>query len=402
MTSHTATEPAPPRMERLPLWLLGLLPLLLLGAGILAFVALGAPGLAERKGPPIEELAVERTVLRPGTIEVTVRNDGPDPVRIAQVAVNDAYVNFRAERDELARLGRAELTLAFAWVEDEAYRIMFLTSSGATFEHEIPVAVETPPVTTRFYALMAVIGTYVGIVPVVLGMLWLPWLRRLRDEWMQVAIGLTIGLLVFLAVDATLDGLELAGAGPQAFGGAALVFLGAIVGYLALTAVDAHLRSRRQRARAAGMGGGFLALLVAIGIGLHNLGEGLAIGSAYSVGALALGALLVIGFALHNTTEGLAIVAPIAARPPSLARLLGLGIIAGAPAILGAWIGVSAPNTSVSAFLLGLGIGAIAQVVVQLLPFVRDGDGRILHVRSVSGIVAGLATLYVTGLLVTV
>ena len=92
------------------------------------------------------------------------------------------------------------------------------------------------------------------------------------------------------------------------FGGAALVFLGAIGAYLALAGVDAWLRSRRQ----SGESGYRAAFLVALGIGLHNLGEGLAIGSAYAVGSLALGAALVVGFALHNTTEGLAIVAPAA------------------------------------------------------------------------------------------
>jgi ZIP family zinc transporter len=141
---------------------------------------------------------------------------------------------------------------------------------------------------------------------------------------------------------------------------------------------------------------------VAIAIGLHNLGEGLAIGSAYAVGALALGAFLVIGFALHNTTEGLAIVAPVAARPPSLRRLMLLGLVAGAPAILGAWIGASAFNSSVAAFLLGAGAGAIVQVIQQLVPSIRDRSGIALKPAPVAGILAGFAILYLTSLLVSV
>ena len=387
---------------RLRVWLLGLLPLALIAVAVAIFAALGAPGLGERRGPPAEELVVERTVLRPGEIELTVRNDGPDAVRIAQVAVNDAYVNFRAEKREVGRLGVEKVSIDYPWVEGEAYEIFLLTSAGGTIEHEIPVAVETPSNDASFYGLMALLGTYVGIIPVVLGMLWLPFLRGLGKEGLRVLMALTIGLLVFLGIDATLEGLEIAGGGAQAFGGAGLVFLGAILSYLALAAIDAHMRSRQQRAEAAGAGGAYLALLVAIGIGLHNLGEGLAIGAAYSVGALALGALLVIGFALHNTTEGLAIVAPVAARRPSVARLAGLGLIAGAPAIVGAWIGAAAFNTSVSAFLLGAGAGAIAQVIVQLAPFIRDHDGRYLHPGSAVGLVAGLAILYFTGLLVSV
>lgn len=402
MEAGSAAEQAPAAAGRLPVWLLGLLPVALIVLAAAVFAALGAPGLGERRGPPAEELVVERTVLRPGQIELTVRNDGPDPVPIAQVAVNDAYVDFRAEQREIARLGVERLTIDYPWVEGEAYEIFLLTAVGGTIEHEIPVAVETPSADAGFYGLMALLGTYVGIIPVMLGMLWLPFLRRLRAEWMSVLMALTIGLLVFLGIDATLEGVEIAGEGAQAFGGAGLVFLGAIVSYLALAAVDAHMRSRRRRAREARARGAYLALLVAIGIGLHNLGEGLAIGAAYALGALALGALLVIGFALHNTTEGLAIVAPVAARRPSLARLALLGLIAGAPAILGAWIGATAFNTSVSAFLLGLGVGAIAQVVQQLAPFVRDREGRFLHARSAAGLVAGMAILYLTGLLISV
>jgi zinc transporter ZupT len=143
-------------------------------------------------------------------------------------------------------------------------------------------------------------------------------------------------------------------------------------------------------------------MLVAIAIGLHNLGEGLAIGSAYAVGALALGAFLVIGFALHNTTEGLAIVAPIAKDPPSIGRLALLGLVAGAPAIAGAWIGASAFNSSLAAFLLGAGAGAIVQVIQQLAPSIRDRSGLALQPLSVAGILIGFAILYATSLLVSI
>jgi len=140
---------------------------------------------------------------------------------------------------------------------------------------------------------------------------------------------------------------------------------------------------------------------------LHNLGEGLAIGSAYAVGSLALGATLIVGFALHNTTEGLAIVAPVAGdEEPGgsrrLARLAGLGLVAGAPAIVGAWIGASAFDPSLAALMFGIGAGAIARVVVQIAPSVRDESGRFLHPLAVGGIVAGLIVMYATGLLVSV
>lgn len=379
--------------------LLGLLPLALVAVAASLFALLGAPGVGERRGAPVERLAFERTVLRPGQIELTVRNDGPDPVRIAQVTVNDAYVNFRAETKEVGRLRAEQLTIDYPWIEGEAYEVSVQTSSGATIGHEIPVAVETPRAGLGFYGLMTLLGTYVGVLPIALGMLWLPFLRRLRAGSVRFLMAVTLGLLVFLAVDATLEGLDVASEGAQALGGEALVFLGAIVAYLVLAAIDTLMRARRRAAEAAGA---YLALLVAIGIGLHNLGEGLAIGAAYAVGALALGALLVIGFALHNTTEGLAIVAPVAAQRPRLARLAGLGTIAGAPAIVGAWIGATAFHPSVSAFLLGVGAGAIVQVLQQLAPLIRNDQGRYVHPASAAGLVLGIGILYVTGLLASV
>jgi zinc transporter, ZIP family len=404
MEGRAATERdlQPERADRVPAWVLGLIPLLLIVAAIGAFAALDGPGLGARLGPPAEELAVEKTVLEPGTIELTVRNDGPDAVSIAQAQVNDAFVQFSGADAPIGRLGTATVTLQQPWVEGEAYEVALLTSSGGTIAHEIPVAVETPAADLSFFGLMALLGIYVGVIPVALGMLWLPWVRRIPPAWLRGVMAVTVGLLAFLAIDATLEGFELAGAGSQAFGGAALVLVGAAVAFLLLSGVSAWLDQRRRAARAAGASGGHLALLVATGIGLHNLGEGVAIGSAYSAGALALGAFLVVGFALHNTTEGLAIVAPIAHLRPTLPRLGMLGLIAGAPAVLGAWIGAAAFNASIAAFLFGFGAGAIIQVIVQLAPSLRDGDGRTLHPVAVMGLVAGMALMFTTGLLVTV
>ena len=388
--------------QGLPSWVLGLAPLLLIIAAVGAFSALGGPGLGERTGPPAEELAIERTKLVPGVIELTVRNDGPDPVSVAQVVVNDAYSNFRGAEQPIGRLSSETLVIDHPWNDGEAYSVSLVTSTGGTIAHEIPIAVLTPDADIGFFGLMALLGIYVGVIPIALGMLWLPWIRRIPPSWLRVVMALTVGLLAFLAIDATLEGVELAGEGSQAFGGVALVFLGAAFAYLALTGVGSWLSQRRRARAAAGASGSTLALLIAVGIGLHNLGEGLAIGTAYATGALALGAFLVVGFALHNTTEGLAIVAPVAHLNPSWRRLAVLGLVAGAPAVLGAWIGAAAFNSSIAAFLFGFGAGAILQVIVQLAPSLRDEDGRLLHPGAVAGLLAGLAIMFTTGLLVTV
>jgi hypothetical protein len=398
----TADVDATGATRRVPGWVLAVVPLLLIAVAIGVFVALGSPGVAERRGPPVEQLAVEHTTLKPGVIELTVRNDGPDAVTIAQVMVNDAFASFSGGERAIGHLSSETLKIQQPWIEGEAYSVALMTSAGTTIAHEIPIAVETPPADISFFGLMALLGIYVGVIPIALGMLWMPWIRRIPPAWMRFVMALTVGLLGFLAIEAVLEGLDLGTQGSQAFGGQALVFIGAAVAFLALTGVSAWLRDRRRARAEAGASAGSLALLIAIGIGLHNLGEGLAIGTAYTTGALALGAFLVVGFALHNTTEGLAIVAPIARAKPTLGRLAVLGVIAGAPAVLGAWIGAAAYNTSVAAFLFGAGAGAIAQVMVQLAPTMRDEDGRTLHPRAVGGLLAGLALMFATGLLVNV
>jgi ZIP family zinc transporter len=391
--------------RRMPAWLAGLLPLALLGIAIGLFVGLGAPGL-ERNGVPVEELSVERTTLRPGEIELVVRNDGPDAVAVKQVMVNDAFVAFDQTSDEIDRLGGDTIDVQYPWIEGEAYGVTLMTSTGGTVAHAIDVATETPEADVGFYGLMALVGIYVGLIPVAIGMLWLPWIRRIDPRWVQFVLALTVGLLAFLGIDALLEGTEIAGTGPQALGGASLVFLGAGIAYLGLAGVDGWLRGRSERAEKTGAGPWRLAFLVALGIGLHNLGEGLAIGSAYAIGSLALGASLIVGFALHNTTEGLAIVSPVAnggqAAKASLARFAGLGILAGAPAILGTWIGASAFNPSLAALLFGLGAGAIAQVIVQIAPSVRDAGGRLLNPLAAGGMLTGVLLMYATGLLVAV
>ena len=381
-------------VRRPPAWLAALLPLVLLGALIGVFIAFDAPGL-ERNGIPVEDVAIERTELHPGEIQLTLQNDGPDAVRIVQAIVNDGFASFTQDDDELGRLDRSQVTVAYPWIEGEAYEVKLLTSTGGTVDKSIDVAAETPEADAGFYGLMGLIGLYVGIIPIAVGMLWLPWMRQLDRRWLRFLLALTIGLLVFLGIDAALEGLDLGASGAESLGGGALMWLGAALAYLVLAGVDGWL-SRR------GSGGERVALLVAVGIGLHNLGEGLVIGSAYAIGSLALGAALVVGFAIHNTTEGLAIVAPVADRPPRVGRLAVLGLIAGAPAVLGAWIGASAFDPSLAAFMFGVGVGAIARVIVQIAPQVRDSAGRLLHPLAAAGLAAGLVLMYVTSLLISV
>lgn len=365
-----------------------------------ALAVLGGRSLPARTGPPVEQLAVERTVLTPSIIELTVRNTGPDPVQIAQISVNDVYVGFTGATEPLGRLGKETLRLDYPWQEGQPYGVSILTSTGAVIEHEIPAAVETPSTDGGMLGLMVLLGMYVGVIPVALGMVFLPALRRAARSVVRVLLALTVGLLAFLAGDAVFEGLELAERSGGAFGGPLLVYLGAGIAFLALTAVDRFLKNRTREQTDEVVDGRRLALMVAIGIGLHNLGEGLAIGSAYAVGELALGTALVVGFALHNTTEGLAVVAPLTRQRPSIPVLLGLGLLAGAPAIVGAVIGAAVDNAALASLLLGVGVGAIVQVIIQIAPSLRNQAGRLLDPGTAGGITAGLLVMYATGLLV--
>ncbi|MBI4887855.1 MAG: metal transporter [Acidobacteria bacterium] len=386
--------------------LLALLPLLLLGA-LLAVIVRSGPADAVRGAnvPPVERLAFQRVALEPGGLVIGLLNDGPDPVTIAQVQVDEAFWTFTADRGvALRHLGQTTLRIPYPWVEGEAHTVRVLTSTGAAFERVIPVAVETPIPNAHFVGVFTLIGLYVGVIPVAIGLLWFPFLTRLSARAMDFLLALTVGLLVFLLVDGAQEGLEAAGLLPESFQGVVLFALAALGAYLLLEGVGAWLKGRGRSADE-GYRGWVLAVLIAVGIGLHNFGEGLAIGSAFALGEAALGTLLIVGFTLHNTTEGLAIVAPLvrARRHVSIGDLARLGLIGGGPTIAGAWLGGFVYSPVWSVVFLAVGVGAIAQVVGQIVrQMTREGAaaGMLASAPVLSGLFAGFAVMYVTGMLV--
>lgn len=391
------TAEPPGRLDRVPTGVLLAAVVAVIAAVLGGLAAFGGATLPQRSGPPIEQLVVERADFGPGAVTIKLRNTGPDPVAIGQVVVNDGFVDFAGDSGPIPRLQSTSLRIPFPWVEGQPYTIGLLTSTGLVIEHEV-VAAATPPADVAVWGLMALLGLYVGVVPVLLGMLVLPVLRRVGPRAVRAAIAVTVGLLLFLAADAALEAVDLAASAGGAFGGPLVVVLGAVLTYVVL-AVVARVLAGRSGSEATGLR---LSVLIAIGIGLHNLGEGLAIGTAYAVGELALGAALVVGFALHNTTEGLAVVAPLSRLRPTLPLLAGLGLVAGAPAVAGAVIGVSVTSATVSALLFGVGVGAIVQVLVQLVPTMRVAGSRSMDPVALGGVGAGIAVMYLTGILVAV
>jgi zinc transporter ZupT len=382
-------------------WLLGLSPLALLGVLVALFLVFDPTGGLRTAFPPVEELTIERVSLpEPGLMRVHVVNGGPEPVTIAQVMVDEAYWKHEIDGGRtVPRLGRAIVSIPYPWVEGEPHEITLVSSTGLTFTHGVEVATQTPSPNARYLGIFTLLGIYVGLVPVLIGLLWAPFLRDVGRRWIHFFLSLTIGLLVFLGVDALEGALESAQAVPEAFQGVGLIVLGVVGSVAALRALsgargggsDAPGPSDRLR----------LAYLIALGIGLHNLGEGLAIGSAFALGEIALGSFLVIGFAIHNTSEGLAIVAPVAADRPPIRRYLALGALAGLPTIAGTWIGGFSYSPIAATLFLALGAGAILQVVIEIGRLLhREAEGGVLAPLNALGLAAGLVLMYGTALLV--
>jgi zinc transporter ZupT len=385
--------------SRLRLILLGLGPVVLLALFVVLFLAFGPLGVFKAAFPPVEELTIDRVTLRPGEMVVAVTNGGPGPVTIAQVMVDDAYWHHTMVPDRtIPRLGRATVTIPYPWIEGEPHAIKLLTSTGVTIAHDVAVAVETPLPDARYLMTFTMIGIYVGVVPIALGLLWFPFLRRISRRSLGFFLSLTGGLLVFLGLDTLAEALDVRGQVPGAFQGTGLITLGLLGTILALTVIVR--RSTRgatdgPRARLV------LASLIALGIGLHNLGEGLAIGAAYSLGEVALGTFLVLGFLIHNTTEGLGIAAPLAVDRPPLRSWVALGALAGLPTIAGAWIGGFVYSPLFATLFLSIGAGAIFQVVYELVRMmVRQSGDDLMTSTNFAGFVTGLLIMYLTGLLV--
>jgi zinc transporter ZupT len=383
----------------MPLWFKGLAPLALLAGLVFLFLRVGPVGVFRATFPPVEELTLERIRLpEPGVMEVSVVNGGPEAVTIAQIMVDDAnWVHTVDGNRRVERLERRTVRIPYPWVEGEPLTVAVVTNTGLTFSTEIAVATQSPAVDARYLGTFALLGVYAGVIPVFIGLLWLPFVRSVERRWIDFFLSLTIGLLVFLAVDALEEALATSAFVPGAFQGPALVVFGLLGTPLIIGALgEWRARVRGERSPV------WVAALIAFGIGLHNLGEGLAIGTSYATGEIALGTFLVIGFLLHNTTEGLGIVTPLAEERPRLRTLLSLGALAGVPTVIGAWIGGFTYSPIWTTLFFAIGAGAIVLVVYELWRlFARRSPAGILAPLNAAGVLIGMLIMYATGVLVT-
>jgi ZIP family zinc transporter len=373
-------------------------PVLLLALAVGAVVSSGSSlvDLVGTNPPPADEFDIRRVEFSPGEIRIVVRNPQPDDLTIANVNVDDAIVPFTVDGPTtLGRLRSSTIVVPFDWVENDPITVGVTSSTGIETVTEIPAAIETPQPSVEGFLGYALIGFLVGVLPVALGLLWLPALRQASPVWLSAFMAFTAGLLSFLGVEALSEAFELQALLPAALGGAGLVLLGVALSYLGMTAIATKLT---KGSAATGL---VLAFLVAVGIGLHNMGEGLAIGASFAIGEIQLGSFLIVGFMIHNVTEGLGIATPIAKTRTALLVLVGLVLVAGAPTILGAWIGGYTTNEVLAALFFAIAAGAAFQVVVEVGRYVaRNAPGGLRSGHAIAGFIVGIATMYLTGLIV--
>ncbi len=420
---------------------IALIPLVVL-AGMIVF--LFGPGQALlNTGTPLPDVTIERIEFHEGKIISSIRNTGPETIEISLADVNDRITAAAIEPSKtLPRLAEAKVIIPFNWNEGVPYDIGITTSDGTRFSKGVEAAALAPTPNIQQASFFAVIGTYVGVIPVLIGLLWYPFIKRLSTNMYSFFLSLTAGLLVFLGIDALVEGNEIAGENVAgAFNGQVLIAMVTIISFLSLLYVSGKLVERATAIKHSHYANVTtpsptpsplpvlnpvsekemmakplaISLMISIGIGLHNLGEGLAIGAAVLLGQVALSTFLIVGFTLHNTTEGLAIVAPMAkAGKVKVRKLLLMGLIAGAPAIVGTWIGGFMYSPLAAIVFLAIGAGAIFQVVFSIASMMVNNNKNnssdidaenknkpsLLSTSVVAGFIVGMAIMYGTSLLI--
>jgi zinc transporter ZupT len=417
--------------------LFGVVPFIVIGAMIV--LLLNSPGILFQSSiKPLPQISIEKVEFSDdNTILAFVRNTGPSEITIAQADVNDRIYPAAVEPGRtLTRFADAKVIIPFVWNTGEPYEIGITTDDGTRFNELVNSAAAAPRPTVGQASTFALIGTYVGIIPVMMGLVWYPFIRRLSPNKYNFFLSLTAGLLVFLGIDALLESNEIAvDTLAPAFNAQILIIMVAIVSLITLLYVSQRLIQRASKrskpdieyktgysshsepdlgTRDMKSSTSFqqqllirpiaISMMISIGIGLHNFGEGLAIGAAVLLGEVALSSFLILGFTLHNTTEGLAIVAPMAkSRRIPVAKLLIMGLIAGGPTILGAWIGGFLYSPIATVIFLSIGAGAIFQVVYSIGSWMYHNNGSRGLLNNhwiIMGFAFGMLIMYLTGLLV--
>lgn len=383
-------------------WLITLLIPLVLLLLVLGWVFKNGAGVERDPAAPIEVLNVEQIKIAPSGFQLDVSNTGPETLKVSQVIVDDSVWNFSMTPDTtLNRFDNAMVTINYPWVEGDPHTILLISENGIITEAVIDAATLTPEFSWDNVLNYGLIGFYVGIVPITLGLLWYPFMKRMKKSWINAILALTVGLLLFLFFGTLLDGFEIGAEAPSVFQGNMVVIISTVLSFLLLIGFDQYQQQRQ-------IGNGYsplrIALLMATGIGLHNFGEGLAIGSSFALGEAALGTFLIIGFTLHNITEGIGIAAPLLTTKPKINQFVLLGTIAGAPAIFGTWFGGFIFSPIWGAVFLGIGAGAILQVIFVISKMLMEDHKKnsepFVSWMNFAGFTIGILIMYFTAFFV--
>ena len=364
---------------------------------VLAGIVLYLPKwMSHKTGDSVaQSLSVERVVLKPGRIVVTVRNGGGVPVNIAQVAINGAYWQFSSDRLEIRRLQTADIDLYYPWIRGEPLELKLVSADGQTLVHTLNFPVETPHPGRDLFKRYVPLGLGMGVLPVAAGMLLRPVLRRSGHKTSEFFLAFTIGVLLAIGVESSFDTFELSAELVAPLAGRLLVVSVSVISFAAIYEWARRMGSKRGEDRAL-----VAAWALAVAIGLHNLGEGLAVAGAEAAGVLAVGGLLALGFAVHNVSEGVAIAAVAGKKSRSIFFYQWAAAIAGLPALGGLLIGSLTPSKPISVALLAVGLGAIAEVVAEVWGLLTSGGGAVLAPHITGGLGTGLAFMYFTSIFV--
>lgn len=237
------------------------------------------------------------------------------------------------------------------------------------------------------------LGAVAGVT-IFFGLLVARW-RHATERLRGLLALASAGVLLFLIIEVgyhameTVEAAAKGGSSRLALHYGLLFIIGLSVGLIGL----AGLEQGRLKKRSGGAEALELATMIAIGIGVHNFAEGLAIGQSFAGGAVSFGTTLVIGFALHNATEGFGIAGPLVGSKVSWARILLLGLIGGGPTVLGAVIGGVWVSPSVELLFLSLAMGSLIYVTRELFRLRFQSVGAVAAMSAVAlGILIGFGT----------